>query len=317
MIVDQPSGFRSVENPAANCLRIDVATVEAVRAMREAGVRPLLLKGPVIATWLYADDPARRPYRDVDLLVAVEQFDAARSVLGRLGYRFVSIPRWLHHGYLPHAECWVRARDGAAIDLHRSIHRTERIDAARGRHAASDTGGTIDVLGVRIDKPGEPFRLLHLVLGLRPSDRSDRGWIDLGRALDLVPEASWRSAAQLAATLDVEDVFGALLGMHARGAQLRDRIGVSSLWPLPVSRGTSVSRFLAQLLRAPWSRRLQMVRAWIAPPVADQRQRWPRSCRWPMGTALTYFYRPLLVPWRCTQVLRDQWRGGSERHASG
>ena len=112
MIVDQPSGFRSVENPAANCLRIDVATVEAVRAMREAGVRPLLLKGPVIATWLYADDPARRPYRDVDLLVAVEQFDAARSVLGRLGYRFVSIPRWLHHGYLPHAECWVRHATG-------------------------------------------------------------------------------------------------------------------------------------------------------------------------------------------------------------
>jgi hypothetical protein len=307
--VEPRPAFPSIESAAANCLRIDAATVEAVRAMREIAVAPILLKGPVVGAWLHAEEPSCRTYHDADLLVAVEDFDRARLVLGRLGYRPAPMPAWLHDGHLPHAECWFRARDGVAIDLHRSMHRAEGVDAVRIWRAASRDGGTIDVLGLRIDTPSEPFRLVHLVLGLRPVDRSDRGWTDLERAIDVVPEATWRAAAALAADLGVEDVFGALLGTRARGAELRDRLGVSSRWPVPVGRSESVSRYFRQLVRAPWSRRLRMAREWIAPPVAHQRARWPRSSRVPLGTALSYVYRPLLVPWRCAQVVRDRRPG--------
>ncbi len=44
--------------------------------MHKRGIRPLLIKGPAVAAWLY-DDPAERWYGDVDLLVDPELFDAA------------------------------------------------------------------------------------------------------------------------------------------------------------------------------------------------------------------------------------------------
>ena len=54
---------------AANALLLDLAAARASAALRDAGIRAILLKGPVIARWLY-DDGSERNYGDVDLLVA-------------------------------------------------------------------------------------------------------------------------------------------------------------------------------------------------------------------------------------------------------
>jgi hypothetical protein len=44
---------------AARALVLDAAAVECVSALREAGIRAFLLKGPVTARWLYPDSALR------------------------------------------------------------------------------------------------------------------------------------------------------------------------------------------------------------------------------------------------------------------
>jgi hypothetical protein len=58
----------------AHALARDVATAEVVEALRAAGVRSIVLKGPSIARWLYADGQPR-PYGDTDLLVSPADLD--------------------------------------------------------------------------------------------------------------------------------------------------------------------------------------------------------------------------------------------------
>ena len=63
---------------------VDRATARVVTALRDEGVRSILLKGPVLADWLYADSP--RAYLDADLLVAPADVSRAEAVLDGLGY---------------------------------------------------------------------------------------------------------------------------------------------------------------------------------------------------------------------------------------
>src|SRR5215213_4879318 len=70
---------------AAYSLHLDLVAVQATRALEQAGVPAIVLKGPSIATWLYVDGGAR-PYDDCDLLVPLERFPDARRALAALGY---------------------------------------------------------------------------------------------------------------------------------------------------------------------------------------------------------------------------------------
>lgn len=55
-------------------------------ALREAGVRPVFLKGPLLQEWLYAD-AGTRPFSDLDVAVSPRDAAAARRVLAGLGWR--------------------------------------------------------------------------------------------------------------------------------------------------------------------------------------------------------------------------------------
>jgi hypothetical protein len=59
---------------------------EIIEALREQGVRVLVLRGPALAFSLY-EDPAMRSSCDLDLLVIPEQVVQARTILESLGYR--------------------------------------------------------------------------------------------------------------------------------------------------------------------------------------------------------------------------------------
>ena len=69
----------------ALALAVDAVTAEVVTALRDAGIRPLLLKGPSIAGWLYGDGAAR-PYGDSDLLVSPGSYRPAENALRALGF---------------------------------------------------------------------------------------------------------------------------------------------------------------------------------------------------------------------------------------
>ncbi len=71
---------------AMHGLALAAALAEALRALREQGVRVLALKGPPLALAAYGDLLQRRS-RDLDLLTAPDDLARALSVLGKLGYR--------------------------------------------------------------------------------------------------------------------------------------------------------------------------------------------------------------------------------------
>src|SRR5215211_5077419 len=137
-----PAGLRAT----ALGLAVDTVTAEVVTAMRNAGLRPLLLKGPSVALWLYGDD-VPRPYGDSDLLLSPESQRAAQDVLRALGFRPLGYPvPW-------ESQAWMRRSDQAAVDLHRSLIGAAAAPARVWEELATDTE-TLPVGGVDVEVLG-------------------------------------------------------------------------------------------------------------------------------------------------------------------
>lgn len=261
-----------MDEAIANCVRVDHFTVEAVEALREAGVRPLLLKGPAIAQWLYAEDTTRRAYSDADLLVAPSDLARAAVVLTELGYECVEpFDQRLPHSRPRHAECWYRTGDRSAIDLHRCIHGTERVSPGLVWQAATTDIASVDVLERTLDAPGEVFRLMHLVLHLRPKDHpGSRAWSDVEAAVAAVPVDSWQGAAELARRLGVDSRMGPLLRMVAGGDRVADRVHLPRVWPRwlrwEFNARSDAARFAAEIAEKPWPDGLLLLVERLVPP---------------------------------------------------
>ncbi len=304
--MNDPATTVGSDHAAANCLRIDHATVEAVQALRRDGVRPLLLKGPVITDWLYAGDHTRRAYNDIDLLVAPDDLRRARRTLEEIGYE-VTTPAGLDLCHPRHAECWFRETDRAAVDLHSSIHGAERVDPHSVWAAAVADAGSMDLLGTSVEVPGEAFRLAHITMHLRPKDRhGTRAWHDLEVAATTVPIERWRDAVSVARSLDMHDLMGPILRLVEPGERLADRLELPERTPLHVrlEYGRIAPPIVAELLRAGWRQRLRIAASWLVPPPDELRAHWPRASRGPLGLVVVYVGRPVMVPWR----LVDRWR---------
>jgi hypothetical protein len=105
---------------AARDLLLERQLLATVAGLRAAGIRPLALKGPVLAHLVYAT-PADRSFRDVDLLVPAAQMDLAVSTLETSGARrHYPEPR---PGFDAHYSKGVAftAPSGYEVDLHRSL----------------------------------------------------------------------------------------------------------------------------------------------------------------------------------------------------
>jgi hypothetical protein len=212
----------------AQQIQVDRITVEAVRALRELGVRAVLLKGPVIAQWLYAEAPTTRGYIDADLLVRRDQYALAESCLLALGYEAESAfavleEDWSHD----HSRPFRRSRDGANVDLHHSLHGTEWLDWHEVWNVIERHLEPIEVAGEAVDAPDVTLRALHVILHLSPEDgASAKPWRDLTRALDQVEFCDWAAAAELARELGIESELGVRLRRVPAGAPLADALGL-------------------------------------------------------------------------------------------
>jgi hypothetical protein len=283
---------------AARGLSLDRSLAEVVDAFAEVGVRPLLIKGPAFARWLY-DDPRQRPYRDIDLLVAPEHFDAAQRCLVELGFEH-PLARTRDHEKSEYQEEWIRRRRlPAVVELHSTLHFMQAPPAVVWR-SVSEGSHQIEVAGTRVDTPGVP--VCALILGLHAAHHGvgvGKPIRDLESALGRVDFEDWGVAAALARELGAAPAFVMGLQLARGGDELTDRLGLSA---------QSASRFVRLRTRTPpetamgieelvstegVGARLRLLALKLVPSRAFMREYDPLARRGHLGLICAYALRPL------------------------
>jgi hypothetical protein len=220
---DEGTGSAPPRAAIAQSLHIDGYTGEVVHALHAAGVRPVLLKGPALVDWLYGDGSVR-PYVDCDLLVATSQLALAERVLGELDFEREpgeELPAM-------HASAWVRAADGAQVDLHRSLPSISAPPADTWRTIARLTEPA-SVGGRVVEVPQAPVRALIVALhAAHHGAGAARPIEDLRRAIRQVPLDTWISAMAIAERLNAEAPVARGLRLVPEGWALADRLGLPS-----------------------------------------------------------------------------------------
>jgi hypothetical protein len=275
---------------AALSLRVDTVTAEVVSKLRDAGVRPILLKGPSIAAWLYVNGPPR-PYRDTDLLLAPEALERASRVLRAAGFRE-------QPGVSSYT--WFRRSDRSIVDLHDTLFGVEA-DKDHAWVVLSEEPEAMQIGPLEVETLRRPARLLYVVLhaAQHESHRFKQPLSDLERALNHEQERPWKEAAGLASRLRAVPTFSAGLRLLPDGASLADRMGLLDERPLMLSLreegGRSLAVTLERLAAAPsMSARLRLLVRRLAPPPDYMRWRYRRlAARGPAGLALAYLWRPV------------------------
>jgi len=303
---------------AAESMLIDHCTAEVVSALHAASVRPILLKGPAIARWLYAAEPGARDYLDIDLLVAPHQMADAKRVLGDLRYEGPP-DLWLKGDVVAHGSPWTRASDGAIVDLHRTIHGCELLPDERVWRVLSAGTDTIEVGGVHVAVLGLPARLLHVVLHLEAwYGPGSKPWTDLSRALRTVDVNAWSQGLALARKLGVEAEVGIKLRRCEPGARLADALGVPNATSarLAYFQGTSDQQAVHRLIAlVGWRSKLAFIVAKLLPPRHYLRLTGSRFVQMGrFGLVLAYLQRLGLAVVIFPKVLVGWVRGNSRRH---
>jgi hypothetical protein len=281
---------------AAHKMFMDRVTVEVVCALEDAGVRALVIKGPTIARWLYEEGDAPA-YGDTDLLVSPSAVDRAEGVLQGLGFELrdgVALPGDRPWG----ARYWTRARDRAAVDLHRTCTGIEAPPTAAWEVLTQSTEG-MTLRGTEVETLAEPARAL--LVALHAADHgpaTPKPLHDLARAVRVVHANTWREVATLARELDATAALSAGLRMLPSGRKLADRLS------LPLNRSVDAALRAGGGTRAAlgieWFASLPGLRnrlAWaarkLAPPPAYMRTCSRVARRGRGGLLLGYLWRPV------------------------
>ena len=201
-------------------LMVDAVTVEVTTALRAAGVRPLLMKGPLLAE-LY--EGAARPYADTDLLVAPDAAPEAERTLGSLGFSQAERDEDFPDPLAGHA--W-RRDTGGVVDLHRTLPLVAAAPAEVWE-AVSEGARAISLGGEEVEAVGpETTALLAALHPLHHRMEELKPVRDLEAAVSGLPEETWIAAAGLAARLGAEQALAAGLRLVSEGRELADRLGL-------------------------------------------------------------------------------------------
>ena len=283
---------------AVRTLAVDVQTARVVSALTARGVESLLLKGPVAARRLYADDEPRF-YGDTDLLVAPHCLDAARQTLRELGYepRFGDRSAALigHHG-----THWHLQGSLLEVDLHHTLTgvlaSSEALWEALCAHAS-----TMEVDGTPVRVPNDAALALHLALhAAQHGIACEAPRNDLRRAVVQLEAGTWRAAAALAARVDALDAFGVGLRLLPEGAALAAELRLppnrSRNAALRVMAAPSVTLGLDRLSTTPglWAK-ARLVLGWTFPPPDFMRTWSALARRGRGGLLLAYVWRPFAL----------------------
>jgi hypothetical protein len=208
---------------AVRNLAIDRLAAEIAAAFATAGIETLVLKGPVLAAWLYPGEV--RPYGDADLLVAPDDWAGAVATLRRLGFSD-------HLGPMAHprmesfaSTAFLRGEHKEDnLDLHCTLHGLEA-DPAHIWRAFSESAEVLAIGGAELRVPGRAALALHV--GLHAAHHAEgKALEDLRRAIAAAGESVWREALELARELEGTPTFASGLRLVPEGAELARRLGI-------------------------------------------------------------------------------------------
>ena len=280
---------------AARTIAVDLSTAEAVRGLRAAGVRCILLKGPALASLLH-DDGELRPYVDADLLVAPDAEERAAGVLRGLGFEQLVGDSELGGHRRLHAHEWRRA-DGPSVDLHRTLSGA-RADPAAVVSVLAEHTCTIAVAGEAVETLAPPGLALQVALhAAHHGPLAPRALADLDRAVERIPFADWVEAAALAERIDATPAFAAGLRLRPAGAGLAERLSLPRAVPVDVALKAGGAPPLAVgldwLLQTPGARAKLALVARTALPSPGALRLWrPLARRGAPGLAAAYVSHP-------------------------
>jgi hypothetical protein len=283
---------------AARRLAVDAAAARVITALREAGVRPLLLKGAAVTAWLYSGDDGARWYEDIDLLVSPAHLPACERTLPGLGFS-----RFIPADGVNREECsdmWIREHDNMNVDLHRCVVGAGADPAALWEALSADTGSIV-LQGTSVETLGFPAMALHVVLHAAQHGIEGRKPLrDLERAVEQVDGPTWDAAARLAGRIDAGEAFAAGLRLTAAGGSLADRLGLprtaSTVTVLRASSAPHLALGIERVATAPGLRRKAAILLRKLVPEPSFMRAWsPLARRGPFGLAVAYVWRPLYL----------------------
>ena len=290
---------------------VDALTAEVVGAFSREGIETLVLKGPVLARWLYPGEV--RPYVDSDLIVAPNDRVRAVGVLERLG--FVEHLPWMPSPLSldPGGTAFNRPGEGM-VDLHCQLPGLDGDPVVIwGRLAASAERQVI--AGVELRVPDRDTVLLHVVLhAAHHADQVDgKPLEDLRRSLALVEEAEWLSALELARAYQGVQAFAAGLRLLPEGEDLAGRLDLGEVWSFQheIRREDNViAEELYALLSADTGiRRKLVIAASDIFPRPDYMRWWsPLARRGKLGLAGAYLWRTIWIIGQAPAAIHTLWR---------
>jgi hypothetical protein len=287
---------------AAQSFEVDRVTAEVTGVLAAASIESILLKGPTIATWLYASEGPRL-YADTDLLIERRDWRRAGEVMRQSGF-LNSSPLALHPRMDTAASTWGRRADDAEVDLHSTLFGLEAVPEAVW--AALHEGARKEVVGGSpVLTLSHPARLLHIALHAVQHSGEDeeapmvtlerRPMKDLERAIATIPASIWEEARDLARRLDGAVAFAAGLRLLPAGAELADELGVEAgesvkmtlrLENVPMSEGFAELAAARGLLG-----KLRLLARELFPNAAFMRWWTPLAQRGRLGLAAAYAWR--------------------------
>jgi len=202
-------------------LLIDRLTAEIAEAFAAEGIESLVLKGPVLAEWLYPNEV--RPYGDSDLMVAPGDWEKAAAILRRRGFSDYLGP--MAHPRMESfaSTAFLRGKDN--LDLHCALAGLDGELEPVWRSFEADSERQL-VGGAELRVPGRPALLLHI--GLHAAHHAEgKALEDLRRAIECADQRVWREALELARTHKGVPAFATGLRLLPEGVELARRLGIS------------------------------------------------------------------------------------------
>ncbi len=286
-------------HPVSSRAWVEVFHAEVGARLVAAGIPCLHIKGPTMATWLYA--PGERQWGDVDILVPPSRMDDLLEVLLGAGfsYRDPGLRWWTSED---HALTLVFDADGQArryvapeVDIH---HRflgmdgdPERVFAELWRRREPYRLAELEVWF-----PDTTTRALIAVLNAARDPHGPKAPTDLRRLLDAATEADWRRTIALARRVGALESLRAGLELEPAGRLVVASTALADVTvPSAVklrAEGSSRTAVRLQELRTfgRW-KKVKMLAGWVVPSPAVIRMREPLAAGSPRRMARAYLNR--------------------------